>query len=118
MPKPIEPTEAEQRKEALLRAVARAYGATHRAAPRAALIGGTALRIAHGLPRPSSDLDYAHRTSGEDLGKTEIPEILEAMGFKVVATMPDGKIPISDERRNPKGRMAQPARRNDLDQRR
>ena len=94
MPKPIEPTEAEQRKEALLRAVARAYGATHRAAPRAALIGGTALRIAHGLPRPSSDLDYAHRTSGEDLGKTEIPEILEAMGFKVVATMPDGKIPI------------------------
>lgn len=57
MPKPIEPTEAEQRKEALLRAVARAYGATHRAAPRAALIGGTALRIAHGLPRPSSDLN-------------------------------------------------------------
>ena len=94
MPRRIEPTEAERRKEALLRSVARAYSAAHRASPRAVLIGGTALRIAYGLPRPSSDLDYAHRTSGEGLGKREIPEILERMGFKVVAAMPDGKIPI------------------------
>ena len=118
MPKPIEPTEAEQRKEALLRAVARAYGATHRAAPRAALIGGDRTanrpRAAEAVKRPRLGPPYQRRRSGQNRN-TGNPRSdgLQGGGDNAGRENSD-----SDERRNPKGRMAQPARRNDLDQRR
>ena len=57
MPTPIIATEAETRTEAILHRVARALGAGNGAAPTRVLIGGTALRIADRLPRPSTDLD-------------------------------------------------------------
>ena len=94
MPKAIQATETERRSEAILHAVARAHGARRDAKPGQVLIGGTALRLAHDLPRPSTDLDFVHRTNEEDRGETEVPEILEALGFKVITQTPDTRVPI------------------------
>ena len=94
MPKPIVATKEEARREAILHAVARALGAASDATPARVLIGGTALRIAHGLRRPSTDLDLAHLTDEGGEQETEVPEILTSMGFKVVSTTRDTKVPI------------------------
>lgn len=94
MPTPIIATEAETRTEAILHRVARALGAGNGAAPTRVLIGGTALRIADRLPRPSTDLDLGHLVDDGAHGETEVPDVLKAMGFTVVFARPDGRIPI------------------------
>lgn len=94
MPKAIEPTEGEEEIEAILHAIATAHGTRSTTPPAQVLIGGTALRIAYALSRPSTDLDFLHLGNEDDRGTTEVPEILETMGFKVVGATPDPKIPL------------------------
>ena len=82
---PIAPTEAEARREAVMRAIARAHAAGTEAGewPPAPMIGGTALRIIHGVPRPSVDLDFVVLDEHRQLTRTELSVCAVRAGYRV-----------------------------------
>ena len=103
MPRPIAAKPEEIALERILETIALELGARHQASsiaernrsnPPFVLVGGTALRIAYGLARPSTDLDVVHLANEPDIATTLVPEILKRNGFEVLSAKPSSDIPI------------------------
>ena len=83
---PITPVAEELRREEAMGAIARAHAAGAEAGnwPSAPLIGGTALRIIHGVPRPSLDLDFVVLQPDRQLTRDELTVCAEQAGYRTV----------------------------------
>ena len=83
---PITPVAEELRREEAMGAIARAHAAGAEAGNwlTAPLIGGTALRIIHGVPRPSLDLDFVVLQPDRQLTRDELTVCAEQAGYRTV----------------------------------
>ena len=91
--KPIVPSRSERRKENLLFAIARAHSRRYHETSPVPLIGGTALKHVFGIPRPTTDLDFAKDHAERRIAEDEIVPILRELGFKTKRVVEDRGAP-------------------------